>query len=59
MAHAFTPSTGEAEAVEFLEFVASLIYSEFQHSQGYRKILNVEKTKTNKQTKKDFSFLAC
>jgi hypothetical protein len=44
VAHAFNPSTWEAEAGRFL--------SEFQDSQDYTEKSCLEKQKTNKQTKK-------
>ena len=57
VAHAFNPSTWEAEAGEFSEFEPGL-QSEFQDSQGHvlknqNKQTNKKQTKTNNNNKKD------
>ena len=53
VAHAFYPSTWEAEAGKFLSSRPPVRQSEFQDSQGYRETLSRNKTKQNKtkQTK--------
>jgi hypothetical protein len=55
VAHAFNPSTREAEAGEFLSLRSPGLQSEFQDSQGYRETLsrkNKNKNKTPKRKKK-------
>jgi hypothetical protein len=49
VAHAFNPSTREAEAGGFL---SSALQSEFQDSQGYTEKPCLKTPKTNKQTNK-------
>jgi hypothetical protein len=52
VAHTFNPSTREEEAGRFLKFEASLVYREFQDSQGYTEKPCLEKPKTKKKEKK-------
>ena len=53
VAHAFNPSTREAETGEFLSSRPAWSTSEFQNSQGYTEKPCLEKkTKQNKQTNK-------
>jgi hypothetical protein len=52
VAHAFNPSTWEAEAGGFLSLKVSLVYkSEFQDSQGYTEKPCLEKPKKKKTQK--------
>jgi hypothetical protein len=58
VAHAFNPSTWEAEAGRFLSSRAACLQSEFQDNQGYTEKLCLKKNKTkqknkNKQTNKN------
>ena len=50
-AHAFNPSTWEAEAVDFWVQGQPGLQSEFQDSQGYTEKPCLEKTKTKTKTK--------
>jgi hypothetical protein len=52
VAHAFNPSTREAEAGGFLSSRPAWSTHEFQDSQGYTEKPCLEKTKQNKQTNK-------
>ena len=52
VAHAFNPSTQEAEAVDFCVRGQPGLQSEFQDSQGYTEKPCLEKPKTKKQTNK-------
>jgi hypothetical protein len=48
VAHAFNPSTWEAEAGGFLSLRPACLQSEFQDSQGYTEKLCLEKLKKKK-----------
>jgi hypothetical protein len=50
VAHAFNPSTQEAEGRWISEFEASLVYREFQDSQGYTEKPCLEKKPKPKLT---------
>jgi hypothetical protein len=49
VAHAFNPSTWEAEAGEFLSSKPAGLQSEFQDSQGYTEKLSWKKQNNNKK----------
>jgi hypothetical protein len=55
VAHAFNPSTREAEAGRFLSLSQPGLQSEFQDSQGYTEKPCLEKQNKNKQTNKQKS----
>jgi hypothetical protein len=53
VAHAFNPSTREAEAGRFLSSRPAGLQSEFQDSQGYRETLSQKKRKKKEKKKQE------
>lgn len=60
VAHAFNPRNGEAKAGNLFEFEVSLLYVEFQDSQGYKIKLsnNIKQTNNNNKIKPTYHSLS-